>query len=83
MDFLKKLDFYKTETDHSLFVSSDKIIFIAVYVDYLLLFGADGDLRIDNVMQNLCDQFKMTDLGDVSHYLDMEVDVNPNKKIIT
>lgn len=83
MDFLKKLGFHKTEADHSLFVSSDKTLFIAVYVDDLLLFGADGDPRIDNVMQNLRDRFKMTDLGDVSHYLGMEVDVDLNKKTIT
>lgn len=33
MDFLKKLGFHKTEADNILFVSSDKTIFIAVYVE--------------------------------------------------
>ena len=83
LDFLRKLDFHKTEADHGLFVSADKTMFIAVYVDDLLLFGADIDPRIDDVMQNLRDRFRMTDLGDVSHYLGMEVDVDLNKKTIT
>ncbi len=45
LDFLRKLDFHKTEADHGLFVSVDKTMFIAVYVDDLLLFGADTDPR--------------------------------------
>ncbi len=53
LDFLWKLDFHKTEANHGLFVSADKTMFIAVYMDDLLLFGADIDPRIDNVMQNL------------------------------
>ncbi len=34
-------------------------------------------------MQNLRDRFQMTDLGYVSHYIEMEVDVNLGKKTIT
>ncbi len=83
LDFLRKLDCHKTKADHGLFVSADKIIFIAVYLDDLLLFDADIDPRIDNGIQNLQDRFQMTDLGDVSHYLRMKVDVNLGKKTIT
>lgn len=83
MDFLRKLDFQKTESDHGLLVSADKIIFIAVYVDDLLLFSVENDSRIDDVMQNLRDRFQMTDLGDDSHYLGMEVDTDMRKKTIT
>ncbi len=83
LDFLRKLNFHKTEADHGLFVSADKTIFIAVHLDDLLLFGADIDSRIDGVMQNLRDRFQMTDLGDVSHYLGIEVDINLGKKTIT
>ena len=53
LDFLKKLDFRKTEAEHSLFVSADKTMFIAVYVDNLILFGADIDPCINDVIQNL------------------------------
>ncbi len=83
LDFLRKLDFHKTEADHGLFVSADKTMFIAIYVDDLLLFGADINPRINDVMQNLRDRFRMTDLGDVSHHLGIEVDVDLKKKTIT
>lgn len=83
LDFLGKLEFCKTEADHGLFVLVDKTIFIAVYVDDLLLFGADIDPWMDDVMQNLRDRFWMTNLGDVSHYLGIEVNVNLNDKTIT
>ena len=53
LDFLWKINFHKIEADHSLFVSKDKTMFIAVYMDYLLLFDADIDPRIDNIMQNV------------------------------
>ena len=82
-DFLQKLNFKKTEADHGLFVSADRTIFIAVYVDVLLVFGAENNPKIDDVMQNLRDRFQMTDLGEVSHYLGMEIDTNLQKKIIT
>lgn len=39
LDFFRKLDFNKIETDHSLFASADKTMFIAVYIDNLHLFG--------------------------------------------
>ena len=58
-------------------------MFITVYVDNLLLFGANIDPRIGDIMQNLQDRFWMTDLGDVSYYLRMEVDVDLNKKTIS
>ena len=69
LDIIRKLDFYKTEVNHQLFVFADKTIFIAVYVDDLLLFDADIDLHMDNVMGNFWVRFQMTDLGDISYHL--------------
>ena len=71
-NYLNKLGFYETESDKSLFVSEDKQMFIAVYVDDLLIFGKDME-RIDLIKDGLKDQFKMTDLGAASHYLGMEI----------
>ena len=51
----------------------DKQLYIAVYVDDLLIFGSDI-ARLEDVQQKLRDRFKMTDLGDISHYLGMQVD---------
>lgn len=53
LDFFRKLDFYKIEVDQGLFVSINKTIFITIYMDNLLLLGADIDLCIDDIMQNL------------------------------
>lgn len=57
-------------------------MFIAVYLDDLLLFGADINLCIDNIMQNPRDKVQMMDLGNILHYLRIEFDVNINKKTI-
>lgn len=80
VDFLKKLGFHRLELDHGVFVSEDKKQFIAIYVDDLLLFGADIP-RLELIQKELSDRFKMTDLGNVSHYLGMEVDVDVGKTI--
>ncbi len=77
------LDIHKTEADHGLFVSADRTMFMAVWLYDLLLYSADIDLQIDNVMQNLQDRFQMTNLGDVLYYLGMEVEVSLGKKTIT
>ncbi|SLM41442.1 Reverse transcriptase, RNA-dependent DNA polymerase [Lasallia pustulata] len=82
-DFLKKLGFKKIEADHGFFISNDKSIFIAVYIDNILFFGVPNDKQIQDAMQDLQDQFQMTDLGKVLHYLGMEVDNNVEKKTIT
>ena len=80
VEFLKKLGFIRLELDHGIFVSADKQLFIAVYVDDLLIFGSDI-ARLEDVQQKLRDRFKMTDLGDISHYLGMEVDHVVGEKI--
>ena len=82
-DFLFKLGFRRTKSDHDCFVSEDKSIFIAVYVDDLLIFGAPNNPRVEQVMQHLRDRFQMTDLGEVSHYLGMEIDIDAKNKQIT
>ena len=80
VEFLKKLRFVRLELDHGIFISKDKQLFIAVYVDDLLFFGANIS-RLEDIQQKLRDQFKMTDLGDISHYLGMEVDYVVGEKI--
>ena len=79
--FLNKLEFYETESDKSLFVSKDKKMYIAVYVDDLLIFGADMS-RIDKVKSKLKSTFKMTDLGSTSHYLGMKIRRDRSRKTL-
>lgn len=83
LDFFQRFDFHKTETYHCLFVSSEKTMFIVVYINDLLWFDIHIDPQIDYVIQNLQDRFKKKDLGDVSHYFGIEVDVNLSRKKIT
>lgn len=58
-------------------------MFNVVYIIDILLFSTNIDLLIDNIIQNLWDRFQMTELGDVSYYLRIIVDVNFNKKTIS
>ena len=49
-------------------------IFIAVYVDDLLLFGKDTS-NLQRIQDELKSRFRMTDLEEISHYLGMQVNV--------
>lgn len=79
-DFLHKMGFKRTESDHGVFVSGD--MFIAIYVDDLFIFGKDTP-KVQQLQYELKSRFRMTDLGEVSHYLGIEVDVNSDKSVIT
>ncbi len=70
--FLNKLNFHEIKSDKSLFVSEDKKMFIAIYVDNLLIIEADMS-RIDKIKTELKSTFKMTDLDSTSHYLNMKI----------
>lgn len=76
IDFFKKLGFHNTKADYSLFVSLDKTIFIAIYVNDLFLFNNNGNTRIVNAMHNLQNWFKITDFGNISYYFGMKIDVD-------
>lgn len=49
-DFLWKLDFHKTEANHGLLTSEDKTVLDVIYLIDWLLFAADVDLSMDNVI---------------------------------
>ena len=79
-DFLQKMGFKRTESDHGVFVSRD--MFIAIYVDDLLIFGKDTQI-LEQLQHDLKSRFKMTDLGEVSHYLGIEVDMNTDRTTVS
>ncbi len=74
------MGFKRTEAGHGVFVSED--MFIAIHVDDLLIMSKDI-LKLDDLQRELKARFCMTDLGEVSHYLDIEVDINREKSEIT
>ena len=68
--FLKDLGFSPLTEDISVFTNGQ--VFIAVYVDDLLLAGSCKQ-SVRDVKQRLSERFKMVDLGPCSYYLGMKV----------
>jgi hypothetical protein len=74
--FLTGLSFKRSNSDHAVFIKND--IFLVMYVDDLLLFGPNlNNLR--DIQDQLKQRFKMTDLGQLSHYLGMEITISPDQ----
>ena len=65
-DFLMKLKFIQSDYDHRVFINHSMAI--AVYVGGILIFGADEG-KMKRAQDSLAKRFKMTDLGEVYHYL--------------
>ena len=80
-DFLKELSFIQSEYDHNIFITVNKSMIIAVYVDDILIFN-ENEKVMKGMQDSLIKHFKMTDLEAVSHYLSMEVDVGEEKTTI-
>jgi hypothetical protein len=80
--FLNKLEFHEIKSDKSLFVSEDKQMFIAVYIDDLLIIESDMN-HIDKIKAELKSTFKMTDLNLMSHYLDMKIQRDRKRRTLT
>ena len=74
MNFLHKLGFYKSRSDYEVFIFENQSIFLAVYVNDLLFFDLDT-MRLDKIQHQLSLWFKMTDFNEISHYLNMIVNV--------
>lgn len=77
--FLSDLGFKPLSADLSVFVRDH--VFIAVYVDDLLIFGPLKK-EIQEIKDRLSERFKMTDIGPVAYYLGMEITRDrPNRTI--
>lgn len=79
-NFFKNLDLEYLEHDYDVFVSQDWQFFLAIYVNDLLLF-ASNESRLTDIQDKLGAQFKMINLGEVSYYLGMEIDIEVGKKV--
>ena len=69
-DFLIELGFQPLTSDNSVFIKND--MFIAVYVDDLLIFGPNIK-DIQQIKNLLSTRFSMSNLGPVAYYLGMKV----------
>ncbi len=76
--FLIELEFKRSNSDHAVFIDSRTKIYLAMYVDDLLLF----DLNLNDlyeIQNQLKQRFKMTNLRQLFHYLDMKIIINFNR----
>ena len=71
-NFLQKLEFKRCDSNHDVF--TNETIFIAIYVNDLLLFEKDI-FDLQRIQNELMFRFRMTDLEEISHYLEMQVNV--------
>ena len=55
------------------------LVILTLYVDHVLLLGANKHL-LNKLKKQLMDHFEMTDMGDVSRVLGMNVNVTAKKK---
>ena len=62
----------KSDTCVYIYRKNGVVIILTLYVDHLLLVGADIQV-IESIKQTLMKRFKMTDMGDVSPVLGMQV----------
>ncbi len=80
--FLIDLDFKRSDSNHAIFIVKNETIFLAMYVNVLLLF--ESNLNNLKIIQNkLKKRFKMIDLSQFSHYLEMKIIIITNQLILT
>ena len=80
--FLQQHGFKRVESDHAVFISLNGRTFIAIYVDDLLLFEPNLE-SLTEIQKKLKENFKMTDLGELSHYLGMKITISLDKNAIS
>jgi hypothetical protein len=78
--FLIDLGFKRSNSNHAVFIKDE--IFLTMYVDDLLLFGPNlNDLQ--DIQNQLKQRFKMTNLRQLSHYLEMKITIIFDKLVLT
>ncbi len=79
-DTLIKLDLTPIPENQSVFISEDKKLILALYIDDLLYFGETKE-RIQKIEAILVKEFIITNLGELNYYLGINVDYNRTKGI--
>ena len=72
--FLKEKDFVKYTTEHGVYVrrSKSELLILCLYVDNLLITGSCKS-EIEDFKDDLGKEFEMSDLGDISYFLDIKL----------
>ncbi len=80
--FLTDLGFKRSNSNHAVFTDPRTRIYLAMYVDDLLLFGLNLN-HLQNIQDQLKQRFKMTDLRQLSHYLGMKIIISQDQLMLT
>jgi len=80
--FFAQHDFYRSTQDYSLYINYERRILALVYVDDLVL-AAAGREAIGWIKAKLTKSFEMTDLGELSTFLGLEVKRVRGQRLIT
>jgi hypothetical protein len=83
-DFLAKIGFRSLTADNNVFVKGNirTGLTITVYVDDVKLIGSDKP-AMKQVIEQLSNEFKVTNLGDIKYYLGMEIKRDRMRRTIT
>ena len=80
---LISIGFILLKSDTCIYIyNHDVVIILTLYVDDLLVIGGDIQL-MEKIMSKLIEKFKMTDMGDVSLVLGMQITRDRKKKTLT
>ena len=64
-----------------MFIAVDKFMIIIIYINDILIFR-DNDKNMKKIQDSLTKQFKITDLDEMSYYLDIKIDISDSKTSI-
>ncbi|KAM1595278.1 hypothetical protein ACFX10_001586 [Malus domestica] len=80
--YLTVLEFHASASDTSLFVKKDDsdIIILLLYVDDIILTGSNP-LKIQKVIQELSEVFKLKDMGQLTYFLGLQVQYNADGSV--
>ena len=70
--FFRSNNFIRSESDHSLFINYEQQVILLLYVDDLVLTAPTTE-KIDWIRFKLHKEFEMTDLGELSTFLGLEI----------
>jgi len=79
--FLNSIGYCRLESDFSVFYHKGMRLWIAIFVDDLLIIGKDK-IAIKKLKSQLSQKYEMTDLGPCAHYLGMQIERDRQRKVI-
>jgi hypothetical protein len=79
--YLLSIGFSQLHSDHCVYINKDTGVIIAMWVDDLLIFRKDIN-SIDNLKQQLRQEFEMKDLGELKYFLGMQIHRDRSQKLL-